>query len=297
MAHLRGAFSKHLAPGYRKVVFETFKERPIEGRKLVNYATSGRAYEDDFPIAGFGALQLKVEGGPVTYDQIIEGASKRYTWSTFGKAWRITEEMVEDDLYGTFGNKMSKSAGRAARNNLEVIMHQPFNSAFNAAVVGFEAGVALCGTHTSLKGISQTNFIASDLDLLSLQAAIEHFAGLLDEAGMPIVINPARLIHSVGDKWIVAQLLKSQFLPGGNQNDINQMANEGLTPHMSHGFITDVDDWFVQGDEHDVNYFQRRAMRMTNSDDFDTGDRKFRLTQRHGSGFGYWYGTYGGQGQ
>lgn len=296
MTMFRGAFSKHLAPGFRKVLFNSFKERPIEGRALVNFNTSERAYEEDFPVAGFGALQLKPEGASVSYQDIIEGTKKRFTWSTFGLAWRITEEMAEDDLYGTFGNKMSKAAGRSARNNLEVIMHAPYNSAFDNTVIGFKSGEALCDTHTSLRGVSQTNKVVSDLDLLSLQAAVEHFATLVDESGFPIMINPKLLVHSIGDKWIVAQLLKSERLPGTNANDINQMAREGLSAHLSHGFITDTDAWFLLGDEHFVQYFQRRAMRMRNSDDSETGDARFNVTQRHGSGFSYWYGVFGGPG-
>ena len=297
MTMVRGAFSKLLAPGYRQIVFETYKERPLEGKSLVNSNTSKRAYEEDFPIAGFGALQEKPEGSPISYQDIMEGSVKRYTWTTYALGYRVTVEMMEDDLYGIMGNKLARVLGRSARNNAEFVTHAPYNNAFNTTFPGFVSGEALCGDHTGIRGTVQRNrpTTDADLDLLSLQAGLEHFHNLEDESGIPAVFIPKKLVHSIGDHWMVSSLLKSQYLPGGNQNDVNQVAKEGLTPHLSH-YLTDTDAWFIVCSEHDVNYFERRPFTFANSDDFDTGDAKFKGTRRNGSGWGDWRGIYGTQG-
>lgn len=297
MTMVRGAFSRLLTPGYRKIVFETYKERPVEGRALVNINTSKRAYEEDFPIAGFGTLQTKVEGGPVSYQDAVQGTPKRYVWTTYALGFRITQEMMEDDLYGIMGNKMSKALGRSARNNEEIVMHAPYNNAFNTAFPGFVAGEALCGDHTALRGAVQRNrpTTDADFDLLTLQAGLEHFHALEDESGIPAVFIPKMVVHSIGDHWTVSSVLKSQYLPGGNQNDINQVAREGLMPHLSH-YLTDPDAWFILCSEHDVNYFNRRQLAFGNTDDFETGDAKFKVTRRNGSGYGDWRGIYGSSG-
>lgn len=298
MTMVTGAFSNLIAPGFRKVVFETYKERATEGDKLVNMSTSGRAFEEDFPVAGFGTLLSKAQGASVTYQDAQQGTIKRYTWTTYALGFRITTEMMEDDLYGIMGNKMSRALGRSARNNFEVVSHAPYNSAFDTNVDGFVSGESLCDTsHADIKGGTQANRPVTDADigLLTLQAALEHFHALNDEAGLPVVFIPRRVIYSIGDHWLVSQLLKSASLPGGDMNDINQLAREGISAHLSH-YITDPDAWFVQADNHDVNYFDRRKIRMSNTDDFDTGDAKFKLTRRNGSGFGDWRGLYGSQG-
>lgn len=297
MVMVRGAFSNLLAPGFRKIVFETYKERPTEGNTIFNMNRSRRAYEEDFPIAGFGTLLEKSEGGPVTYQDAIQGVVKRYLWTTFGLGFRITQEMMEDDLYGVMGAKMSRALGRSARNNFEVVSFNVLNQAFNTAFVGFEAGVSLCSTtHTTLRGQVLANQpAATDLSLPALQAAVEHFHALQDESGLPVMFIPKWLVHSAGDHWIANQLLKSSGLPGGNMNDINQLAREGLQPKLVH-YLTDPDAWFVIADNHDMNYFDRRPPTMTNTDDFETGDAKFKLTRRNGSGFGDWRGVYGSPG-
>jgi len=294
---VRGAFSKLLAPGYRQIVFETYKERPIEGKALVNWNTSKRAYEEDFPIAGFGTLQPKVEGGPFVYQDAVQGEAKRYTWTTYALGFRITMEMMEDDLYGIMGNRMSKALGRSARNNAEIVMHAPFNNAFDTAYSGFVSGESLCGDHTALRGAVQRNrpTTDADLDLISLQAAVEHFHNLDDESGIPAMFIPSRVIHGVSNHWIANQILKTTQLPGGNQNDINQLSKEGLNPHLSH-YLVDDDSWFVQCANHGVNYWERRPFTFGNSDDFETGDAKFKGTRRNGSGYSDWRGIYGSSG-
>jgi len=295
---VRGAFSNLLAPGFRKVVFETYKERPTEGNKLVNMTTSKRAYEEDFPIAGFGTLVEKPEGGSVTYQDALQGTVKRYTWTTYGLGFRITEEMMADDLYGIMGNKMARALGRSARNNFEVVSHAPLNNGFNTAFPGFVSGESLfSAAHADIRGSTQANRPGTDadLDLLTLQAALEHFHGLNDESGIPAVFIPQLLVYSIGDHWIASQLLKSAKLPGTDLNDMNQLAEEGISGRLTH-YVTDADAWFVRADNHDVNYFDRRKPTMSNTDDFDSGDAKFKLTRRNGSGFGDWRGWYASPG-
>jgi hypothetical protein len=298
MTMFRGGFSNLLAPGYRKVVFETYKERPIEGTKLINMNTSKRAYEEDINLAGFGSLVPKVEGGPVTYQDPKQGTPKRYLWTTYALAFRITQEMMEDELYGMVGNKLSRSLGRSARNNKEIVMASVLNNAFDTAFVGFTAAESLISTtHTSLRGVVQANrpAVEADLSLPALQAALEHFHNLKDESGISAVFNPRWLVHGVSNYFLANQLLKTPLLPGGNMNDINQVQREGITPVLSH-FLTDDDAWYLIADNHDMNFFERRPFMFSNTDDFETGDAKFKGTQRNGAGFGDWRGVYGSTG-
>jgi hypothetical protein len=298
MVLLRGGFSQLLAPGYRKIVFETYKERPVEGTRVINMNTEGkRAYLEDFNLAGFGTLQQKPEGGPVVYQDIKQGTPKRYTWTTYALGFRITAEMMDDDLYGIMGNKLSKALGRSSRNNQELVIASVLNNAFDPTVLGFAAGESLLGLHTSLRGVVQRNapITPTDFSLPALQAALEFFHNLKDEGGLPAMFHPKFVVHNVGDYWMVNQVLKSQFLPGGNQNDINQVAREGLEPILYH-YLTDTDAWFVIADNHDMNFFSRRPFTFSNTDDFETGDAKFKGSLRSGAGYGDWRGVYGSPG-
>lgn len=298
MVMLRGAFSHLLAPGFRKVIFESYKERPLEGSRLANMNTSKRAFEEDYKLAGFGTLREKVEGGPVPYEDIRPGLPKRYVWTTYALGFRITQEMMEDDLYGIMGNKMSRALGRSARNNQEIVMHAPLNNAFDSQYVGFNPGEPLIGVHNLQRGgqIRNAPITDTDLSLPALQAAIEHFHSLTDESGIPAVYQPKTLVHGIGNYFLANQLLKSPQLPGTNLNDINQVNREGITPHLSH-YLVDDDAWFVMASVHDLNYYERRPFTVSSTDDFRTGDAEFKGTRRNGSGFGDWRGIYGSRGE
>jgi hypothetical protein len=273
----------------------------MEGDKLVNMNTSKRAYEEDFNVAGFTNLYKKPEGASVAFQDPIEGNKKRYTWDTFASAFRITEEMGEDNLYGLIGAKWSRFLGRAARYNKEIVMHSPYNNAFDTAYTGILAtstAESLCDTHALLRGGSIRNrpTTDADFDLLTFQAAIEHFHSLTDESGIPAVFIPKIVVHSAQLEWIVNQVLKT---PAGLQTtaqDINVAARQGVNPHLSH-FLTDADSWYVICDEHDVNYFDRRPFVFSNSDDWYTGDALFKGTRRNGAGHGDWRGIYGSAGE
>lgn len=299
MTITRGAFSHLIAPGFRKIVFESYKEKPVEGNKLVNMGTMNRAYIDDANMAGFGTLLEKPEGGRVLYQDPMDGRTKRYVATTWGLGFRITEEMMEDDLYGIVGNKLSRALGRSVRNNFEVVAHSILNNAFNTAFNGFETGVSLVSTlHTNIGGGTQSNrpAVDADLSLATLQAAVEAFHGWEDEMGLPIAAAPDMLVVGVGNMWTAGVLLGSQQVPGSNFNDPNLVSKLGLRLHVSH-YITDPDAWFlIDSTNHDMNYFDRRAPRFSNTDDFDSGDAKFKVTRRNAAGFGDWRGVYGSPG-
>lgn len=295
---VRGAYSNLIAPGFRKVLFDAYKERPTEGNQLVNMDKATKAYIDDAQFTGFGTLLEKPEGGRIRYQDPLPGPTKRYIFGTYGLGFRITQEMMEDDLYGVVGNKLSKALGRSVRNQFEVMAASPYNNAFDPNFYGFEPNIPLVSTlHRAIRGFTQSNrpAVDADLALLSLQAAVEAFHGWTDESGLQIADAPVKLVVGVSNMWTSKVLLGSELVPGSNFNDPNVVAKLGISPFVSH-FLTDPDAWFLRSDTFDINYFDRRMPTFSNTDDFDTGDAKFKVTRRNGVGFGDWRGIYGSPG-
>ena len=89
MTAVRGAFSYLLAPGFRKIFFDSWKARPEEYAKIFNVNSSTRAYEEDFPMSGFGGFVDLTEGGAITYTDAQQGVQKRYTPTQFGLGFRV----------------------------------------------------------------------------------------------------------------------------------------------------------------------------------------------------------------
>ena len=290
--------SAYLAPGLRKILFNSYAEKPRQGQKLVNMGSMDRAWIDDANLAAFGPLLEKPEGGRVLYQDPMPGRTKRYVAGTWGLGFRITEEAQEDAMYGMVASKFAKALGRSVRFNFEIISHSILNNAFNTAYNGFETGVSLISTaHTNIRGGTQSNrpAIDADLSLTTLQAAVEAFRAWQTEEGMPMMSTPKYLVVGPSQYWTAGVLLGATLLPGGNFNDPNLLKNLGLTLIVD-DFLTDPDAWFLLGDDHDMNYFDRRLPKFSNTDDFDSGDMKFKVTRRNAAGFGDWRGVYGSQG-
>lgn len=294
-----GGFSKLLAPGLRKIWFDDFKSYPTEYDKIFHVLTSTRNYEEDLEMSQLGGtLPKKPEGESIQYMDAVQGNTKRYTHDSFGGGFRVTEEMYEDDLYNIM-SKMSRGLAKAQANTIELQAIGVLDDAFTGSTyTGFD-GLSLCNTaHTILytgETYANTPSTQVDLGITSLQAAITNLEKTPDSDGVVCALKPRLLIIAPDNKFIARELLRSEYKPYTSGNEINALLDEELKYFVSH-YLSDTDAWFVLCDIHDLNFFWRRKPRFDSSDDFDSGDAKFRATHRSSQGFGNWRGLYGSSG-
>jgi phage major head subunit gpT-like protein len=301
MVNVSGAFSYLLAPGLRKVFFQHLEDRPAEYSKIANQEKSSKAYEEDLEVGGLGSMPIKPEGRGIVYQDFRQGGKKRYIHLTYGLGFRVTLEMMEDDLYNVM-KKNTKELSKAARNAREVAFFNMLNNGFTTEYGFPKFGLnepLFSATHTKLGGGTGSNRAATDADLspTSLEAAIISFESLTDEMDIPVVIKPKLLVVGPQLKMTAREILGSEFRPYTSNNEINALREEGLDYMVGH-YIVDPDSWFLlagKGD-HDLNFFERQAVRFQNGDDFDSGDAKFKAFQRFSTGAGEWRGAYGSQG-
>jgi hypothetical protein len=213
-------------------------------------------------------------------------------------------ESMDDDLYNVI-KRQSTGLGKTARNTREIVGANVLNLAFTQggtihgvnSTDGFKAEALIATTHTSIRGIVGANRPATDVDLskAALEAAIINFDDIEDEDGVPMVIIPKLLLVPSGLQMIAEELLLSPLTPESSNNAINPLNRRGLTYKVCH-YLTDADAWFLQGDEHDMNFVERTAIRFQSGDDFDSGDAKFKYFDRFSVGHGDWRGIYGSTG-
>lgn len=302
MAHNRGKFSKLLAPGLALVFFQQLNKMIIknEWQQWCNRKSSKRAYEEEFKMTGLGQMIQKGEGETYTFDEAIPGNTIRFTHLTYGLAFRVTKEMMEDDLYGVM-NKMSSELAKSASYNKDVQAASILNNAFSSSFTGYD-GLALCHTaHTNLgDSNTQANRPSSDtdLDLPAVQAALEAFNNWTDDRGFVIEGTPRFLVHATGDIWTAGEILESEFVPNNANNAVNIVRSKfGIKPkHLR--FLSDADAWFMIGGkgEHDMRMYIRVDDQFNNDDDPLNGDAIFTGRHRLSTGFGDWRQTYGSQG-
>lgn len=292
-----------LEPKLSNIWMNSFPVWPTEYTAFTNSRTAKKAVITDHKRGEFPTLVYKGEGQPISYTDPTSGVEKTYTPVRFGLGYRITQEMIDHELYGIV-DKLEKSLLKSAVDHQEVTAANILNGAFATtnsdgySATGFD-GLQLCSTaHTRLDGgATQRNRPSTDADisLSSLQSAIIDFENIKDDNGRPCKIRPKLIVVSPEDKFTARELLKSEYKPGVANNDINAIVEENLSFMVSH-YKTDNDAWFLFGDTHDVNFIWDVKPRQGMEEDFDSETIKRKVVQGFVCGFGEWRGVWGTQG-
>jgi len=290
MAMNRATFAKQLEPGLNALFGLTYKRFDEQWRKVFEYNTSEKAFEEDVLMDGFGAAPDKSEGQSVSYDDATEQWTARYNHDTVALAFRLTEEAEEDNLYGALSKKYIPALARSMVHSKEIKGANILNRAFNASYAGGD-GVELCSTaHPTSQAGNFANELATSADLseTSLEQACIDIANFADDRGIPIATTGQMLIIPPALSFVAERLLTSNLRVGTADNDTNALKSMGKFPDGSHVMqrLTDTDAWFIKTDCPDgLKMFQRIKMQRGMEGDFDTGDVRYKARERYSFGW------------
>lgn len=296
---VRGQFAEFLAPGLNMRTFNKYREKPEIYRQIVNVKDSTRAYEEDFAYSGFGPLAQKGELESTILDEPVKLGGVRFIHKTYALGFEISEEMREDDQYNLMMD-LAGDLGKSSRYTAELYGHDVYNNGFATTKYVGRDGKALFATDHPVAGTGGTlgnrPTVDTDLSQAALEAAWTNFQTQLDDRGMPIDMQPMRLLVHPSNVLFARRLLESSGYPGGNNNDINPIYN--MLTIVSSPYLTDADAWFILAapDEVDVRFYWRRKPDTRTWDDDDAEGTIHKISQRHSTGFADWRGTYGSPG-
>lgn len=301
MAMTRNQFRKQLQEGLNAVFGMAYRSYPEEWRKIFEVNNSRKAYEEDVLMAGLGAAPVKSEGGGVTYDEGAESYVARYNHETIALAFSITEEAVEDGLYGNLGSKYAKALARSMQHTKDVKGANILNQGFNASFPGGD-GVALFSTaHPLWAGgtLANTFVTQADISEASLEEAIITVDDWVDERGIPIAVAIKRLVVPTDLQFIAERILKSPYRSGTGDNDINAMKSMGMVSggcSVNHR-LTDPDAWFLITDCPDgLKHMKRTNVKRGMEGDFESGNMRYKTRERYSFGWSDWRGAFASSG-
>ncbi len=302
MAMTRSNFPSLLVEGLRDVFFQTLDQKSLVYPSIFEIKTSRKKTETDQGVASIAMLAAKNEGVAITYDDFVEAYETSYTHTTYAKGIRITEELMEDELYGIMGNR-TKALGNSARYRLEYDHASLFNNAGVTTIFTGGDGMPLLGISTASPstahplaaspGSSVSNLAASDLSLSALETACTFFRKMVDDRNMLVAIEPAILLvppELAYDAW---EITNSDGKPYTADNEKNYF--RGRLDVKVWDFLTDTNAWFILANK---RYgapisFKRKEVSMDRDGDFDTGDLKMKARTRYSFGFSDWRWVYG----
>lgn len=281
----RATFSKSVVPGLFSFMNSALQRRPKFYDKITDVKTSKKAYEEAAYFAGLGLMPEKPEGEQISYDQFIQGPTKRWIHKTFGLGIRISEELIDDSLYPDVPSSMgdmSKELGNSGAETMEVLIHDIFNSGTVTTTHTAGDGLAVFSTvHKSLNGATWSNRSATNgtLSATTLKQGFIDFENVLSDRGIQQVQVPQTLVVPPSLEFIARELIHSQYAPESGNNAINAIQSRNLTLLVD-PFLTSTTAWFLIGDKNPITTFMRRPPKYAQDGDFETGDAKFKGTFR-----------------
>jgi len=297
----RAQFAKQLIPGLNAIFGTAYKSIDNEHAPLFDVEKSERSFEEEVLMTGFGTAPVKSEGDQVFFDTASEAWTNRYIHETVAMAFAITEEAMEDNLYGTTGKMKANAMGRAMANAKQVKAANVFNNGFSSSSVyaGGDGQPLFATAHPTIAAGTQSNRVSSDLSETALESALINISLTKDDRGLLIGAQAVSLHIPPQLQFVAHRILKSDLRVGTADNDTNAMKDMGLFSKgydVNHRF-TDTNAWFIRTDVPNGTKMFIRAPLATKDDvDFLTGNMRYKARERYSFGWSDWRQWYGSSG-
>ena len=297
----RGQFAKQLIPGLNAIFGTAYKQIDNEHLPLYDVEKSDRSFEEEVGQAGFATAPVKPEGEQVFFDSTSETWTARWVHETVAMAFAITEEAIEDNLYGTTGKMKANAMGRAMANAKQVKAASVFNNGFSttAQYLGGDGVALFSTTHPTLGAGNQSNRVSADLSETALENALINISLTKDDRGILIGAQAVSLHIPPQLKFVAHRILKSEGRVATADNDTNAMRDMGLFSKgytVNHRF-TDTNAWFIRTDvPNGTKMFVRAPLATKDDTDFLTGNMRYKARERYSFGWADWRPWYGSSG-
>jgi hypothetical protein len=283
-----GSFAKLLWPGLNAIYGKAFSDWKTEYDQVFDVHKSKKAWEEDLMVSSFGLLIARGEGAPVQYDTEQQGFLTRYTHAEYALGFKITKNMMEDDLYDVVGERKAKGLARSERQTRETIAFNVLNRGFNSSYTGGDAKELFATDHPNVAGGTWSNELttAADISEAALEQACIDIGGWTDDRGLKIAARPVKLIVPRELDFEANKIMKTEYEVGTANNTVNIVRSRFPGGVMVGHYLTDSDAWFIKTDqEHGLKMFTRRDPVFATENDFDTDNAKFKVSTRYSVGW------------
>lgn len=303
----RNSIPKSLVPGVHEFVGLSYGDTPQEHLPLFEVNKSNRAFEEEVYLSGMGGAPTKTEGASISYDDIQETYTSRYSMETVAIGFSVTKEAFDDDLYDNIARAKAQELGRAMADTKQVKASSIFNQGFDGTYAGGDGKALFASDHPTVSGIDFDNAVAADLSESALEDACIAISKFTNDRGILISARPQSLHIPTDLAFIAEKILKSELSTGlGMQgtadksvNDMNALRSMGKFPggvFINHRF-TDPDAWFIKTSvSNGTKMFVREELKGSDDVDFGTDNMLFKFRERYAFGWTDprgWYGSAG----
>ena len=291
----------HLVEGLDDTFGQEYEAFPKQFDKIFSTKSSRKKFETVSQFEGFSLAPVKTEADSIAYDSATEGIAPKYNHLVYAKGFIVSEEALEDELYGLFNQKAGMLAFSLAQTE-EVVGANVLNNGFDAnfTMPGGDGLSLFSLVHPNGPTDSGTSSnrltIDSDLTESTLEDMLIQIREATDTRGLRIAQQPVRLIIPPSLMFDAERILKSALQNDTANNATNAMKMMNMLPggFAINDFLTDNDAWFVKTNARvGLTHYERRSARFQQDGEFNTSSTRFKASKRFSFGWGDFRGAYG----
>lgn len=293
MATGKGSWQKSLVPELTKYFGDAYKDYDSSAMKVFKKESSDRDSEHRTIVSGLGLAREQASGEAVTYDIMQERWGYRVSHVRYSNGFIITKDLYEDDKAGQVMKMLAPELKKSILDAREIIGMNVLNRAFTNTYT-FGDGKELCATDHPTDNSSYTNAnelsVGAALSEASLEQAIKDISRFRNQRGLKINVEAKKLVIHKDNIMEAQRILKSDLRVATANNDLNAIKDLNLIPGgvISSIYLTSTSPWFLLTDLNESGnglvYFEREAMKMADTNDFDTFNMKNIATMRFSFG-------------
>lgn len=294
----RQSFGDLLEPGFNEIYNDAYDEPARVFTQIFRVYNSNKQDERDSAISGFGLLVQKDEMAPIAYEDPVQLYDVLYTHLTYAKGFKISKEMMDDDLYNVMNSK-PEALGRAARRTEERSAANVFNRAFNTSYVGGDDKPLASTSHPRADGgTAQSNASSTGLTFGegNYETARLAMRRQLDDKGQFIDVMPQILLVPIDLEKNANIVFGSNLRSGTADNDANPY--KGQLKVVSWLYLdANSTSWFlIDPGLAKLKWFWRERANFKQDVAFETDTALFKVRERFSNGFSDWRGVWASKG-
>ena len=297
-----GTHPATLWPGIKEIWGMTYEQHHVQYTDLWDTHDSTQAYEKLLQITGYGLPSVKTEGGPGTFDTVIQGVSTTIQHIPYSLGYIVTHEELKDELYQEVASGRSEANAFSVAQGIEQIGVFPYNNAFATTFFTAGDGAAMISTaHVNASGGTYSNALspAADLSEASIEDLTIQIMGAQTDRGMFFSVMPKSLHVARQEFYNANRIYKSVLQSNTANNNINVLKAVNVFPDgiKMNTYFTSPHAWFVRTNCPKGGYFfWREKPDLTQDNDFDTKNAKSLCYFRCSVGVGDSHWIYGSNG-
>lgn len=295
-----GNFSQDLRPGIRMWHGAAYKRYDTKYDKMLDVQTAeDRNYEEDVMMSTLGLASIKTQGSPVKYDSANQLYTTRYTHIQYGLGFVITQEMMEDGTALKYGKIFAEATKQSMLRSREIIAAGVYINGFNSAYTMGDSGDGQAlfsnGHPTPSGNFSNVPVTPATMSEAALEQAIIDVSLFKDNRGQIISVVPDKLIVPVALQFQTHRVLNSVLQNNTAGNAINAIRDMGMFPGgvVVNPYLSSTSNYFIKTDQKGLNFFNRKDITMSDDNEFDTENMKFKSLMRFSQGWSDPRAVYG----